>query len=80
MGMKSPFPSKILNDSHDNDNHDMHPLIILFCASVFSQRILLSLLLKIAKTLRLGIKKMNFFCSALYFSYLWLCRRYSVSA
>ena len=24
MGMKSPFPSKILNDSHDNDNHDMH--------------------------------------------------------
>ena len=24
MGMKSPFPSKILNDNHDNDNHDMH--------------------------------------------------------
>ena len=22
MGMKSPFPSKILNDNHDNDNHD----------------------------------------------------------
>ena len=35
MGMKSPFPSKILNDSHDNDNHDMHPLIILLCICVF---------------------------------------------
>ncbi len=22
MGMKSPFPSQILNDNHDNDNHD----------------------------------------------------------
>ena len=24
MGMKFPLPSKILNDNHDNDNHDMH--------------------------------------------------------
>ena len=22
MGIKFPFPSKILNDNHDNDNHD----------------------------------------------------------
>ena len=23
MGIKFPFPSKILNDNHDNDNHDI---------------------------------------------------------
>ena len=30
MGMKSPFPSKILNDSHDNDNHDMHVSFLMW--------------------------------------------------
>ena len=28
MGIKFPFPSKILNDNHDNDNHDMHDVQI----------------------------------------------------
>ena len=36
MGIKSPFPSKILNDNHDNDNHDMHVWVCLFLNTVDS--------------------------------------------
>ena len=66
--MKSPFPSKILNDNHDNDNHDMHPLIIFFCASVFfSKNIIIFAIENSEVTPSRHKKRMNSFCSALDF-------------